>query len=155
MDGFTTLKAGDGAKVRPVREYLAQTTGSLNMTKHALLRGFAYSDGVGILAESCGAHWLIDLIARHQRGVLRKLRKLGERNFQVWQLDYETNKDGWATKPKPWVARCWTDTPGAMGSARLAVQRFEFSDMPRELLPLKLWVEGDFSAAYLMFPEEH
>ena len=122
-------------KAAAVHEYMAQTTGTDDCYRH-WLGGLIYTDGVLFVAETCGAHWLIDLIASHQRKP-----KLRRNPFQVWQLTKE--KDG------TFAARCWDDTPGK--SNRLLTQKFGSSDFPDDLLPFTLWVES----GTLLLPAEH
>ena len=123
-------------KAAAVHEYMGQTTGTGDCYKHGL-GGLIYTDGVLFVAETCGAHWLIDLIASWQRKPM--IRRFG--NFQVWQLTKERNGE--------YAARCWTDTPGE--SKRLVTQRFPYTDFPEELLPFDLWVEY----GTLLLPAEH
>jgi hypothetical protein len=122
-------------KATAVNEYIAQTTGTGDWYRH-WAGGLIYTDGVLFVAETCGAHWLIDLIASHQRKP-----KLRRNPFQVWQLTKE--KDG------TFAARCWDDTPGE--SNRLVTQKFDYSDFPDDLLPFTLWLES----GTLLLPAEH
>lgn len=126
-------------KAALVQNYLDHTTGTESYHRHFL--GLRYTDGIRYVAEMCGAYWLIDLIASHQPGIRRRLAKLEERDFQVWQLTYSG---------EGWVAEAWTDTPYADGSELLARQVIEYSDFPTELSCLKLYVEE----AVILLPQE-
>lgn len=132
----TEARPTEAEKVARVRDYLAHTTGTENHWQHSLMRGFRYTDGVQFVADTCGAHWLIDLVASYQ--VKPKVRA---QSFQVWR--FERTRNG------GYVASAWTDTPHQ--SEQLAIQRMEFSDFPNELLPFDLWVEY----GVLLLPAEH
>lgn len=123
-------------KAAAIREYEAQCNGTNDLYKHQL--GIYYSDGMKFVAETCGAYWLLDLIASHQPAIQRKLTRLGERDFQVWRLEFEPT----AGPVHGWTIRAWTDKPHAEGSRSLATQHIEFSDFPRELSPFEFWVEN-------------
>ena len=110
-----------------VEDYRAHANGSNGMFKHWL--GLKFTSGMQLVAETCGAHWLLDLIASHQP----RLRRF---DFQVWKL-YQSNR----RNPNRWTAECWTDSPCADGSRRLIQQRIEYSDFPPELAPFECWVE--------------
>lgn len=147
----TTLKQGEHMtqtdqqvdKVKTVRDYIAHTTGTEHHWGHPLMRSFRYTDGVKFIADTCGAHWLIDLIASHQ--LKPKVRR---ERFQVWVLKPETfRKDGELVQG--WVAEAWTDTPGE--SKRIVRQTLEYTDFPAELMPFTLWVES----GVLLLPAEH
>lgn len=96
-----------------IREYQAQCNGSVNFHRHWL--GITYTDGVKLLADTCGAYWLIDAIASHRR----------KEEFQVWTLQRGilicTNGDN--------------DIP-------IVSQIIPYTDFPTELLPFKLWLEN-------------
>ena len=130
-------------KADKVNEYIDHTIGSQNWYKHSFLP-LIYTDGPALMAETCGAHWYIDLIASHQPGIVKRHGTLSR--FQVWQLTKETDKK---TKEDYWVARCWSDTPNK--SSIMAIQKIPYSDFPDELLPFNMWVEG----GTLIFPAEH
>lgn len=125
------------SKAELVREYERQANGTDGWTRHAFGRTL-YSDGMSFVAETCGAFWLLDVVASHQPPIMRKLRRLGERDFQVWVLEY-TPKPG---RSDCWTVRAWTDTPHADGSQKLAAQVIPYSDFPRELSPFKFIVEN-------------
>lgn len=66
---------------------LAQFTGTENYYQHWLKR-FVYTDGVYYVAETGGAHWLIDAIASHQPELLLDSML---RQFQHWILKVDLN----------------------------------------------------------------
>ena len=114
-----------------VREYERQTMGSENLHAGAFGR-IRYTDGVKFIAETCGAHWLIDLIESHQASVRRKGARSGVgSDFQAWRIDLD-GKGGCAV-------RAWSDVPGE--STKLAAQRIPFTDWPAELDGYELWLE--------------
>ena len=112
-----------------VREYEAQTTGSVNLHQHWTKR-MLYTDGMLYLAETVGAHWLIDLVASHQPEIEKRFLEADHR-FQVWEVQH-IGED--------WEVSAWTDTPRIEGSKRLARQVLEFSDFPEELCPFQFYV---------------
>src|SRR5882672_8897661 len=61
---------------------LAHFTGTENHYKHALMRNVLYSDGAKYVADTGGAHWLLDIIASMQLDA-----KVKGEEFQVWQLN--------------------------------------------------------------------
>ncbi|WP_084572691.1 DUF6876 family protein [Methylocapsa aurea] len=64
------------------RDDLIQFTGSEQWYRHAMVRDIHYTDGVKYVAETGGAHWLIDEIAFAQR--FDKL--IAAEEFQSWKL---------------------------------------------------------------------
>ena len=74
----------DDKKMTPdeIEAYLMNFSGSEHLYRHWTKR-FVYTDGPKWLADTCGAHWLIDAIASHQPQAMKD-RKLAE--FQVWEL---------------------------------------------------------------------
>ncbi|MBC8328752.1 MAG: hypothetical protein H8E31_08395, partial [Planctomycetes bacterium] len=90
------------------------------------------------IAEACSALWQLDRIAAHKTNP--RVRREG---FQLWILTHSL-KHGEAGLR----AECWTDTPPH--GHNIVVQEIEYSDFPRELIPLKLYLE----AGTLMLPEE-
>lgn len=112
--------------MHPVLEYRRQTTGSETIWKHGNLFSILYTDGVKVLADSCGAYWLIDLISSYPR-----------HDFEVWTLTVNLDDD--------FVIEC-SDGDGN----HIQTQHIGYSDFPRELLPLTLWCEN----GTILFPEE-
>lgn len=60
---------------------LQQFTGT-EQYHHHWMRQFVFTDGVKYLADSAGAHWLIDVIASHNR----------TEPFQIWDLKVMPDK---------------------------------------------------------------
>lgn len=120
-------------KVNAVRDHIAHTTGTENYYQDML--GIKHTDGAQMIAETCGAFWLLDLIASHQANA-----KVRREPFQVWRLSY---------RPENWLAEAWDDTPGE--SNRLARQVIPYSDFPIGLAPFDLWVES----GVILLPAEH
>jgi hypothetical protein len=140
----------DEEKARRVREYAEQANGTERYYK-AALGSLTYTDGVKLIADTCGAYWLIDLVASWQPSVIRKavrLREAGLGGFQVWNFTHEPRGAETGSLRSRWVARCWSDVPGE--SLKLAAQVIPYSDLPTQLSPLKLYVEG----GVLFMPEE-
>lgn len=65
-----------------IDSYAAQCNGTDNYYRHQLAKRYAYTDGAKLVAELCGAYWLIDGILFKQH-----LRIVREQEFQVWNLD--------------------------------------------------------------------
>ena len=61
---------------------LAQFTGSEQFYRHSLMRSINYSEGVHYLAETAGAHWLVDKVA-----TLQLEPEIKREEFQVWKLN--------------------------------------------------------------------
>lgn len=153
----------DNEKAEAVRDYRAKTIGTQDYHRLSPIHGrLVTTDGVLFTAEVLGAFWLVDLVASHQPGILRRH---GAQRFQVWQLRYTgastsvENPDGCA-----WEVSAWSDTPGHPESTRLAYQSIPYSDFPREALQdrdgeaFELWAEagcvGDREVLVLMLKEE-
>ena len=126
-------------KVAAVREYMSQLNGTEDMYRHGLLPDFLYTDGALFVADTCGAHWLIDLIASWQ--VRPRVRA---EPFQVWTLDF---REPLSCGQK--VVFC-TDGDRGPGSIEVARQVVPYSDFPSDLLPFVFWVEN----RTLMLPGE-
>jgi hypothetical protein len=62
-------------------EALHQFTGTDQWYRHGLMRNVLYTDGVLYLAETGGAHWLVDEIATTQL-----VRTVAAEPFQHWTL---------------------------------------------------------------------
>jgi hypothetical protein len=91
------------------------------------------TDGAFLMAELCGAFWLLDIIASYQRKP--KLKKI---DFQVWRLTIDTTTG----------AGMVTCTDG--NNKKLAEKELDYTDFP---LPegITLWKEGDV----ILLPSEH
>ena len=104
-------EAEEVVKAERIRELLAHCTGSERVYPHLL--GVRFTEGVKLMADECGAYWLIDLIASHQ------FKKHVRREpFQVWELRQ------CKTSPS-WKAVC---TDG--NDNRITGQRIEYSSFP-------------------------
>jgi len=151
-----TAEITSADKANMVREYEAHTQGTCDT--HAFnpfCPSVVYTDGAKYVADSCQAHWLLDLIASHQPEIKRKHPR--GYVFQVWELRREEAMG--AAGEDRWVAQAWSDTPHK--STSLARQAFPYSDFPRELLPFtSLWVEYTANAdgnevAVILLGAEH
>ena len=154
----TTLS--EEKKVQRVQEYCRQTTGTNEWYEH-WTNVLTYTDGVKFVAETCGAYWLIDVVASYQRdpGFRRLLQAGTYRDFQVWRLEPHRDREG---NIDYWVVDAWTDSPEYPGgedgpaSVRLCRQEIGCSDFPEGLCPdrwkfpqmdkaklgFQLWVEN-------------
>ena len=61
---------------------LAQFMGSQHFYRHGLVREVLYTEGAQYVADTAGAHWLLDEIALAQRHIIPVKRE----DFQVWDL---------------------------------------------------------------------
>ncbi len=123
-------------KAEAVREYMRHANGSNTFERH-WTKALASTDGVRFVADTCGAHWLIDAVASHQFD-----RKVRGEEFQVWTLKTKGAGDRWNT---PWRLECEDGNGG-----RVTAQGIPFSDFPEELAPFRLFLEG----GVLMLPCE-
>lgn len=112
-------------KVAAVQDYILQCNGTENYYKHPFSK-VVYSDGVKFVAETCGAHWLIDLILSHQTNA-----KVRAQEFQVWSLD----RAGVASSK--FIAIC-EDGNGNV----VTRQVIDYTDFPAALFPIKFYVEN-------------
>lgn len=128
----------DTDKAQAVRDYCAQTSGTDGYHTVTLLP-LAVTDGMLFLAQTCGAFWLLDLVASHQPEIRAQARGT---DFQVWRIMADPDNASGC------VVDAWTDTPespaddAGPASILLAEQRVEFTDFPRELMPFEFWVKG-------------
>lgn len=132
----TKAKLGDAEKAAVVRDYQRQANGFENHYSTPL-HHFTYSTGVKLVAETCGAYWLIDAIASHQH----TKSGLREQDFQAWALIYRAPTDDW-------LLRCEDGNENP-----LIDQEIAFSDFPKELAAghgFRLWLENNV----LFLPEE-
>jgi hypothetical protein len=127
------------------------TGGGSAITRFSCLFRTVYATGGALdFAGQAGAFWLLDLIASHQPGIYAKH---GPQDFQLWRvvrLPEGAKHDA--------RAECWTDTPGAPGSVRLAQQLIPMTDFPFDRLPanFRLYLEGDARRqAVILLPCEH
>jgi len=61
---------------------LMQFTGSENWYRHALNRAVLFTDGAKYVADTAGAHWLLDEIALAQKYE----KRVAIEEFQLWKL---------------------------------------------------------------------
>ena len=94
-------------------------------------QGLFYTDGVGELAENCGAYWLIDLVVSYQGN-----REINLQRFQVWDL----------TRVK---GQKFSILATDGNKNQIASQKIPFSDFPYDTATLWL-VDG-----CLMIPAEY
>lgn len=113
-----------------IREQLAQCSGTESHYHH--FSGLLYTDGIKLMAELCGAYWLIDVIASLQ---LRCRRDPMLRDMQFWFL--RKVEDGWELV-------CERDE----GDIAFK-QRIDFSDFP--LNEIQIWVQDDV----MLLPSEY
>ena len=119
-----------------VLSYIRHTTGSETFERH-WTKALVTTDGVRFVADTCGAHWLIDAIASHQLDA-----KVRQEELQVWTLKAKGPNDRWNTA---WRLACEDGNGG-----RVTEQGIPFSDFPEALSPFTLWLE----AGTLMLPNE-
>lgn len=106
---------------------LAQFSGSDNWYKH--FTGFLYTDGLQYVAETGGAHWLIDAIctnAKHQKKITQNARL---RDFQLWILTVKEDKSA--------TLCCYEDS----GMPLAFTQKIPYTDFP--LKSIKLYLENN------------
>ena len=109
---------------------LQQFTGTENYYRHIL--GGKFTDGVKYLADKAGAYWLIDVVFSYQKRSIRE-----KYPFQTWKLIEHGNgvlvmgEDG--------------------NDFRFVHQKIGYSDFPRELLPIELFLTN----GVLMLPSEY
>jgi hypothetical protein len=118
---------------------LAQFIGSIDYYNDGM--GFFHTDGVQFLAETAGAHWLIDAIRSWQ--ISRNVRR---EEFQVWILKVNLEK-----KTANLIGDDGNDN-------RIASQHIGYTDFP--LPEIKLYVErgcidGKNECLVCMLPTEH
>ncbi len=124
----------DFEKALAVKQYARHTVGSECLHRHPMLIQFHHTDGIQFMAETCGAHWLIDAVMSWQPEVQGKLSSEGFRDFQVWRFARDYKRD------EAWILECWSDTPSK--STLLASQKIEYSDFPQGLAPFEFYVEN-------------
>lgn len=108
-------------KARAVRDYARGCNGSLTFYRHGLMRSAYFSDGAKVLAETCGAYWLIDAIVSYLPG-------LRDEPFTVWRLN-------------PYGENGAQLTCDDGNDNILRRQAIPYTDFPRSLMPFKLYAE--------------
>lgn len=120
---------------------LEQFTGTIDYHLH-WTRKLTHTDGVQYLAETAGAHWLVDAIASYQtRGRINRDSELSR--FQVWELT--VNPDGSAD------LTCKADT----GRPNAIHQRIPFTDFPLDSIKFFVAHGGPEGLRVLMLPSEY
>ena len=129
------MRVNKETEAERVAGYMAQTTGSDTFYRHALMPDIKWTEGVQFVADTCSAHWLVDLIVSHQLNdeVAREL-------FQVWTLRRFGNS---------WIIQA-TDGDKGDGPIEIARQEIPYSDFPVDLSPFTLYLEG----STIMLPRE-
>jgi hypothetical protein len=92
---------------------LAQFTCSQNFYRHSLVREVLYTEGVEYVADTAGAHWLLDEIALAQLHIIPVKRE----DFQVWDLKVDADQ----------TARL---TCGDGNGREVYAKHIEFTDFP-------------------------
>jgi hypothetical protein len=141
-------------KANAVRDYALSCNGTENRWRHGLARRLTYSDGVKFLAETCGAYWLVDIVASY----VATTRAVQNKAFQLWRLDpteyavrvvYEDGNEEF---------KLWRDGARVVcedGNENVIItQDILCTDFPRELMPFKLFCENGGDDWLLMLPEE-
>lgn len=127
-----------------VRDYMARTVGSQKLFKHWTGR-LTYTEGVKFVAETCGAHWLIDAIASYQTKPA-----FDRHRYQSWILTIPP--DGTSEgHPAVLVAIAQTND----GKVRLARQEIPYTDFPPDLSPFTLYADNGRGDRVLMLPREY
>lgn len=100
-----------------------------------------YTDGVSYLADTVGAHWLLDLIATHQTATLDSACG----GFQLWILTVLPDRSA--------SLSCFPDSD----IPPLLTVHIPYTDFPLPT-PFHLWVEGSplhSTPRILLLPSEH
>jgi len=126
------METAEKTPAEKVREYQAHTTGTREYHKTGL-GPLVCTDGAKFVADTVGAHWLLDLVQSHQ--MTPHVRACA---FQAWTLE---------AREEDAVLAVATDGQ----DDEIVHQEIPYSDFPRELLPFRLWVEGPV----ILLPEEH
>jgi hypothetical protein len=111
---------------------LRQFTGSENWYRHGLVRHVLFTDGAKYVADTAGAHWLLDEIAFAQK----REPAVAAQQFQVWKLSVQPDHTG--------TLVCEDGNGNAVFTHAL-----DFTDFPLE--GVELWFAND--TIYL--PSEH
>ena len=113
-----------------LKNEMAQCTGT--MQYHKLTLGpLKATDGVAMVAQKCGAFWLVDAIASYQREP-----KIAELEIQFWTLE---------VKDKSAELFCRYDS----GTPKLVSQKIGYTDFPEGTW--KFYVTG----GVIMLPQEN
>lgn len=139
------------ARVAEINDLLSGCRmGTENYYRHWLSKRVVYTDGVKLLAEECGAYWLIDAIMSHHTCIWRKavLKDPRVDDFAIWQLRvvdrYRLDKH----RANMAVLECLVDT----GCRPIIQQWIPYTDFPMD--EIKLYVERGDGLKVLMLPVE-
>lgn len=130
-------------RTNAVRDYARACNGSERFHRHGMARRMLYTDGVKFVAETCGAYWLIDVVASY----IATTRKVQLEDCQVWTLE--------AVGETAAVVRCTNGND----NAKIVEQEIPFTDFPRDLMPFRFLCERceiapETIGFVLMLPEE-
>lgn len=120
-----------------IRAQLAQFTGSVTFTRHALIPRMLMTEGIVYLASAAAAHWLTDAIGSY----LFDLRAQQE-PFQAWRLAVDTQS-----------RRAVLTMTDGNGSEPIITQQIDYTDFP--LAHIDLWLVADGEHWVLMLPTEY
>ena len=126
MSNATTTQEGTTQPTQALPD-LSHHIGSQTLYRHPLARTVLYTEGMQDLAEQCGAHWFIDVIASH----IATNASLRREKFQLWILKLDI--DGGCR------VEAWTDTPGSDGAERIVRQVIEYTDFPADFQCYATW----------------
>jgi hypothetical protein len=132
------------AKAAEIKTTLRHCTGAETLFQTSTA-GIIITDGVKLMADLCGAFWLIDLIASH---IAHNRRLIPDEAFQVWRLALDEDGDG---------ARVYCDdgqdkrTKDAKPEAMM--QAIPYTDFPLE--EIKIWVVKSDTRYTMMLPSEY
>lgn len=110
---------------------LRQFTGTDQWHRHGLMRNITYTDGVLYVAETAGAHWLIDKVA-----TLQLEPHIRAEEWQSWKLVVNENQSALLT--------C-DDGDGNIVHS----EKIDWTDFPLDRI--ELWMEG----GVILLPSEH
>ena len=120
-----------------LRSQLAHFTGSATFTRNGLVRSVLMTEGVMLLTEHAGAHWLADAIASY----LHDDRARSE-EFQAWRFVV----DGTTRQAMLRMTDGNSDVP-------IITQALDYTDFPLDEITLWLIASGDHRV--LMLPSEY
>ena len=127
-----TITTAPQSRAAGIRAALAQFTGTGIWYRHPLFRDFLTTEGVQYLANSAGAHWLVDTIA----GLQLAEASVRAEAFQVWTLKVEADRCA--------VLTCTDGNDGLVFRANIS-----WTDFP--LGEIDLWYANNT----LYLPSEH
>lgn len=125
-----------------IKAALAGCTGSMGYHRVGLRRDFVGTDGALMLAEKCGAFWLLDVIASHQTPALMRAC----RGFQVWRVRRDEGHG------------CVVACDDGDDSAARVRQDVEYTDLPFDAFEdgeCRLYVTQGDGVLVVMLPSEY